>query len=65
LAQYPGIYKIINKETARNLLGKVKWINRESDMEVAGLREAKLRYHPEHFVKAYYIVPEDIPATLS
>ena len=65
LAQYPGIYKIINKETARKLLGKVRWINRESDMEVAGLREAKLRYHPEHFVKAYYIVPEDIPATLS
>ena len=65
LAQYPGIYKIINKETARKLLGKVRWINRESDMEVAGLREAKLRYHPEFFIKAYYILPEDIPATLS
>ena len=65
LAQYPGIYKIINKETARKLLGKVRWINRESDMEVAGLREAKLRYHPEFFIKAYYILPQDIPATLS
>ena len=65
LAQYPGIYKIINKETARKLLGKVRWINRESDMEVAGLREAKLRYHPKYFVKAYYILPQDIPATLS
>ncbi len=65
LKDYPGIYKIINKETALKLLGKVKWINRESDMNVPGLREAKLRYHPEFFVKAYYILPEDIPATLS
>ncbi len=65
LKEYPGIYKIINKETARKLLGKVKWINRESDMNVSGLREAKLRYHPEFFVKAYYIEPKDIPTALS
>jgi len=65
LLQYPGIYKIINKETARKLLGKVRWINRESDMGEPGLREAKLRYHPEYFVKAYYIPAEDIPETLS
>ena len=64
LSNYPGIYKIINKETARELRGKVTRINRESDMDVPGLREAKLRYHPEHFVKAYYIPPEDIPETL-
>ena len=64
LSNYPGIYKIINKETARELRGKVTWINRESDMDVPGLREAKLRYHPEYFVKAYYILPEDIPETL-
>lgn len=65
LPEYPGIYKIINKETARELFGKVEWINRESDMGHAGLREAKLRYHPDFFVKAYYILPEDIPATLT
>ena len=65
LSAYPGIYKIINKETARELFGKVEWINRESDMGHAGLREAKLRYHPDFFVKAYYILPEDIPATLT
>ena len=65
LLEYPGIYKIINRETAQELLGKVEWINRESDMGEAGLREAKLRYHPDFFVKAYYIRPEDIPATLT
>lgn len=65
LPEYPGIYKIINKETAQELREKAEWINRESDMGEAGLREAKLRYHPDFFVKAYYIRPEDIPATLT
>lgn len=64
LAEYPGIYKVINRETALELKGKAAWINRESDMGEAGLREAKLRYHPEFFVKAYFIPPKDIPETL-
>ena len=29
-------------------------------MDVIGLRESKLRYHPEFFIKAYYILPQDI-----
>ncbi|MDO5846440.1 MAG: phosphatidylglycerol lysyltransferase domain-containing protein [Methanocorpusculum sp.] len=60
LGEYPGLYKIVNMETARELLGKCEWINRESDMNVEGLREAKLRYHPDTFAKAYYIEKEDI-----
>ena len=60
LAQYKGIYKVINQETARKLLGKYTWINRESDMDVAGLREAKLRYHPEKCAKIWYIKRKEI-----
>lgn len=60
LVQYPGVYKIINRETARTLESRITWINREGDVDVAGLREAKLRYHPEFFVKAYYVLAEDI-----
>ncbi|MDD4482922.1 MAG: phosphatidylglycerol lysyltransferase domain-containing protein [Methanoregula sp.] len=50
-----GIYKAINAETATHLAGEVEYINRESDLGVAGLREAKLRYHPHHMVEVFSI----------
>jgi hypothetical protein len=50
-----GIYKAINKETATVLAAEVEYINRESDLGVAGLREAKLRYHPDHMVEVWSI----------
>jgi len=53
LQEYPGIYKIINQETASLLAKQFTYINRESDMGVPGLREAKLRYHPHHMVDVY------------
>jgi hypothetical protein len=48
-----GIYKAINMETATRLVKKFTYINRESDLGVAGLREAKMRYHPHHMVEVY------------
>lgn len=51
LPECEGIYKAVNAETARILKGQFRYINRESDMGVAGLREAKLRYHPDHMVE--------------
>jgi hypothetical protein len=48
-----GIYKAINAETALLLQDEYRYINRESDMGVPGLREAKLRYHPDHMVDVY------------
>jgi len=48
-----GIYKAINAETAMILAKKFQYINRESDLGVEGLREAKLRYHPHHMVEVY------------
>jgi hypothetical protein len=56
LQDYPGIYKVINQETALRLSGQFTYINRESDMGVPGLREAKLRYHPHHMVEVYSAV---------
>ncbi|MGA9141791.1 MAG: phosphatidylglycerol lysyltransferase domain-containing protein [Methanocella sp.] len=50
---YEGIYKAINAETAAVLAGNFEYVNRESDMGVAGLREAKTRYHPHHMVEVY------------
>lgn len=48
-----GIYKAINADTAAALVGEMEYINRESDLGVGGLREAKLRHHPHHMVEVY------------
>jgi len=48
-----GIYKVINAETAAVLAREYPFINRESDLGVMGLREAKLRYHPHHMVEVF------------
>jgi len=55
-----GIYKAINTETAQILLRSFPYINRESDMGVPGLREAKLRYHPDHKVLVYSATKEEL-----
>jgi len=48
-----GIYKAINNEAAVRLAKNFTFINRESDLGVAGLREAKLRYHPHHMIEVF------------
>jgi hypothetical protein len=59
-----GIYKAINAETAVSVMDKFRFINRESDMGVPGLREAKLRYHPHHFTEVFYAKREDLEVLL-
>jgi hypothetical protein len=48
-----GIYKAVNNEAAARLAQHFTYINRESDLGVTGLREAKMRYHPHHMVEVY------------
>jgi uncharacterized protein len=50
-----GIYKEINMETANLLRKDFTFINRESDLGLAGLREAKMRYHPVQMVEVYTV----------
>lgn len=52
---YVGIYKAINQETANILQKKVRFINRESDMDIPGLRRAKKSYRPDHMIKVYHL----------
>ena len=59
-----GIYKAINAETASSLKGKFRFINRESDMGVPGLREAKKRYHPHHMVEVWHATLDDMERIL-
>jgi len=57
---FDGIYKAINQETAKILLNNYKYINRESDMGIPGLRKAKLAYHPHHMVKLFHVANDHI-----
>jgi hypothetical protein len=55
-----GIYRAVNAETARYLARNYTYINRESDMGVEGLREAKMRYHPHHMVEVHLVKRDDL-----
>jgi hypothetical protein len=55
LPECKGIYRAINAETAKFLSKDYAYINRESDMGIEGIREAKMRYHPAHMVEANFI----------
>ena len=57
---YVGIYKAINQEAARILQKKFMYINRESDMNIPGLRRAKKSYRPNHMIKVYHLDKESI-----
>ncbi len=49
-----GVYAAINLEFARYLKKKypeLKWLNREDDLGLEGLRQSKLSYCPDHLVE--------------
>ena len=52
---FDGIYKAINMEAAKILQNNYAYINRESDMNLPGLRKAKMSYRPHHLVEVFHI----------
>ena len=50
---FPGLAQWINREFVRREWGSFRFINREQDVGVPGLRKAKLSYQPDHFVKKF------------
>ncbi|MGN0435367.1 MAG: DUF2156 domain-containing protein [Wujia sp.] len=51
-ADIQGAYPMINREfVRRELLGKYKYVNREEDMGIPGLRHAKTSYQPIQLVE--------------
>ena len=57
LEGYDGAYAAINQSFALYLQEKypqLRFLNREDDMGIPGLRKAKLSYHPDHMVEKYW-----------
>jgi hypothetical protein len=52
---YEGLSQLVNREFVRREWSGCRYINREQDNGIAGLRRAKTSYHPHHLVKKYNI----------
>ena len=50
-----GIGQGINWATAKALVGTYKYVNREQDLGIEGLRQAKRSYSPEYVLNAYFL----------
>ena len=53
LGDYKGVYQAINQIFLENSCSSFLWVNREQDMGVEGIRQAKESYNPTHFLRKY------------
>lgn len=53
---FKGAAQVINHETAKYLREKCKYLNREQDLGIQGLRQAKMSYDPETLLKGHRLV---------
>ena len=54
LSEFQTGYTVINRDFAAREISDFKFLNREDDMGLPGLRKAKLSYHPVKKIKKYY-----------
>lgn len=56
--EIPGLYAAINQLFCANEWGGVKYVNREQDLGIEGLRKAKQSYYPDHLVEKFTLFPK-------
>ncbi len=56
---YEGSYTYLANTFAKEFLQDTKYLNRQEDMEVEGLRKSKLSYNPDHFVERYSVIKKE------
>jgi hypothetical protein len=54
--EFSGIYSVINQLFIAKEWADTKYVNREDDMGIPGLRQAKRRYHPLRLIEKYTVV---------
>ena len=50
-----GLYPFINQQFLIHCFPTAKWVNREDDMGLEGLRKAKMSYNPAFMAKKYNV----------
>ena len=53
--QIEGLYQVINQWFCQKELRDFKFVNREQDLGIIGLRRAKQSYHPHHMVEKHIV----------
>ncbi|MGC8604323.1 MAG: phosphatidylglycerol lysyltransferase domain-containing protein, partial [Desulfomonilaceae bacterium] len=57
--EIPELYTAINQMFAMHSWSGVKYVNREQDLGLEGLRKAKESYYPDHLVEKYILRNKD------
>jgi hypothetical protein len=55
--EFKGLYQVINQWFCQHALGAFEYVNREQDVGIPGLRQAKESYYPERLVKKFKVYP--------
>ena len=55
--RFKGVSQFITSESARHLVGRAKLLNREQDLGIPGLRQAKRSYAPALFLRNFTLTP--------
>ena len=50
-----GVAQLVNREFSRSISADYTYLNREQDLGVSGLREAKLSYHPVRMIRKFKV----------